>query len=143
MALKSEAWRLDAASYPLRSTLPTRYGDMDANAHLNNVAIARLIEEARVRFHWHAREKLPDGFHVRVMVGHVAIDYLREGHYPQDVEAALACVAIGTRSYRLAIGLFQKGEAFALSDSVLVSPQDPLDDSFKAFLATLKPRGLS
>ena len=45
MGLKDDAWRRDIAAYPVRFTLPTRYGDMDANAHLNNVAIARLIEE--------------------------------------------------------------------------------------------------
>ena len=52
MGLKDEGWRRDIAAYPVRFTLPTRYGDMDANAHLNNVAIARLIEESRVRFHY-------------------------------------------------------------------------------------------
>ena len=55
MGLKDEAWRLDPAAYRLRLTIPTRYGDMDANAHLNNVAIARLFEESRVRFHYAIR----------------------------------------------------------------------------------------
>jgi acyl-CoA thioester hydrolase len=30
-------------------SLQLRWGDMDANAHINNVAIARLFEESRVR----------------------------------------------------------------------------------------------
>ena len=46
MGLKSDSRRLALENYPLRLTIPTRYGDMDTNAHLNNVAIARLMEEA-------------------------------------------------------------------------------------------------
>ncbi|MBA3942054.1 MAG: thioesterase, partial [Sphingopyxis sp.] len=35
---KPESWRLDAASYPVRIELQTRFQDMDINGHLNNVA---------------------------------------------------------------------------------------------------------
>ncbi len=121
MSLKAEAWRLDPAAYPIRLTIPTRYGDMDSNAHLNNVAIAQLFEESRVRFHYAIRA---DGGTVgpgSSMIVHVAIDYLGEGEYPADVESAMGIVAMGGSSYRLAIGLFQHGRPFALADSVMVS----------------------
>lgn len=124
MALKDEGWRLGPARYPFRVTLPTRYGDMDSNAHLNNVAIARLVEEARVRFHWRLREAVPATSPGGIMVVHVAIDYLGEGTYPADVEAGVAVASIGQSSYRLAIGLFQGGSAIALADSVMVNLSD-------------------
>lgn len=121
MGLKDEGWRLDPAAYPLRLTVPTRYADMDANAHLNNVAIARLVEESRVRFHYAIRDKggavSPGG----IMIVHVAIDYLGEGEYPADVDAGVGIVSVGQSSYRLAIGLFQHGRAFALAQSVMVA----------------------
>lgn len=121
MGLKDERWRLDPAAYPVRLALPTRYGDMDANAHLNNVAIARLFEEARVRFHYAIRAKGGDVSPGGVMIVHISIDYLGEGEYPADVEAGIGIAALGGSSYRLAIGLFQNGRPFALAESVMVS----------------------
>ena len=120
MGLKSDGRRLALENYPLRLTIPTRYGDMDTNAHLNNVAIARLMEESRVRFHYSLRADGGDLSPGGAMVAHVAIDYLGEGEYPADVEAGVGVVEIGRTSYRLAIGLFQNGRAFALADSVIV-----------------------
>lgn len=121
MALKEEAWRLDLARYPMRLTLQTRYGDMDSNAHLNNVAIARLFEEARVRFHGEVRSAGGKADGNAAMIVHATIDYVAEGSYPADVEAGIAVAAAGRSSYRLAIGLFQNGDAIALNDSVMVA----------------------
>jgi acyl-CoA thioester hydrolase len=49
--------RLSPALYPVRSTIEARFGDMDANRHLNNLALeamhdggpAPIPEEARTR----------------------------------------------------------------------------------------------
>ena len=121
MGLKDEIWRRTPAAYPVRLTIPTRYGDMDANAHLNNVAIARLVEESRVRFHYALQADGGDVSPGGVMIAHVSIDYLGEGEYPADVEAGVGIVVVGGSSYRLAVGLFQNGRAFALAESVMVS----------------------
>lgn len=123
MPLKDEVWRLDLAAYPVRNPLQTRYGDVDSNGHLNNVAIARLLEEARGRFHrilFGASETSPAGQARELLVAHVTIDYLAEGEYGPDVESSVAVTRIGTSSYRLAIGLFQLGRAIALADAVMV-----------------------
>ncbi len=121
MGLKDDRWRHDIAAYPVRLTLPTRYGDMDANAHLNNVAIARLFEESRVRFHYAIRSVDAEISPGAIMIAHVSIDYLSEGEYPTDVESGIGISALGGSSYRLATGLFQNGRAFALAESVMVS----------------------
>ncbi|MCG2841893.1 acyl-CoA thioesterase [Sandaracinobacter sp. RS1-74] len=121
MSLKTDGWRLSPDAYPVRLTIPTRFGDMDTNAHLNNVAIARLVEESRVRFHYALHEEGGEVSPGGVMVAHVSIDYLGEGEYPADVESAVGIAAIGGSSYRIAIGLFQKGRAFALAESVMVN----------------------
>jgi acyl-CoA thioester hydrolase len=120
VGLRDEAWRRDPAAYPFSTLLQTRYGDMDANAHLNNVAIARLFEEARLRFHMEVREVTARVEPGAVMIAHVAIDYLAEGAYPADVRACVGVPGVGTRSYRLAIGLFQDGAPFALAECVMV-----------------------
>ena len=48
--MRDDARRRDPAAYATSLTLDTRFGDMDVNGHLNNVAFARLFEETRVRF---------------------------------------------------------------------------------------------
>ncbi len=121
MALKDEAWRHDPARYPFRVALPVRYGDLDTNCHLNNVAIARLFEETRLRFHAVLRARGAAVDPGGVLLAHVAIDYVAEGSYPQDVEAAAAVLAVGRRSWRLGLGLFQAGRLLAVADCVMVS----------------------
>ena len=119
--LKDEPWRLDPAGYRAHEILQTRYGDMDANVHLNNVAIARLFEETRVRTLSRLRGDRTAGDPSSMMIVHVSIDYLAEGRYPDDVEAAIAVSAVGRSSFRLGIGLFQGGRAIALADCAMVN----------------------
>jgi hypothetical protein len=69
---------LDAARYPFDLEITTRFADLDPNDHINNVAIAAVLEDARVRFN----EAL--GFRtvirsLRAMVASVSIDYLAQG----------------------------------------------------------------
>ncbi len=142
--MKDEPWRRSPEHYPVRLTLQTRFGDMDANAHLNNVAIARLVEEARVRFHYQVKVRVASTDPSGIMIVHAAIDYLGEGAYPGDVEAGVAIADIGGSSYRLAVGLFQNGKAFALADSVMVnlaedrSRSAPIGDALRARLEEMQ-----
>jgi acyl-CoA thioester hydrolase len=136
--MRADPARLNASAYRWSRHLATRYGDMDANGHLNNVAIARLFEEARVQFNWESASLLA-GARPRFLAAHVAIDYLAEGHYPGDIAGLLAVSHIGTSSFRLAMAAFQAGRAIALCDSVLVhrgadGGPAPLPDQLRARL---------
>jgi acyl-CoA thioester hydrolase len=144
MALKDDPWRLAVAAYPARHRLATRYGDMDANAHLNNVAIARLVEETRVRTLSALRGDTAVAGPAALMIAHVGIDYLAEGQYPADVEAGLAVTSIGRSSFGLAMGLFQQGRPFALAESVMVHlgpgrAPAPIGKGLRDRLAALAP----
>lgn len=134
MALKDEAWRHDPARYAARLPIPVRYRDMDANAHLNNVAIAQLFEEARLRFHAVLRAKGAGVDPGGVLLAHVEIDYVAEGGYLEDVEAGVAVVRVGSRSYRLGIGLFQSGRTLALADAVMVHRGESVSDALRQAL---------
>lgn len=118
--MKDDPRRHSAAAYPWSLSIATRFSDMDPNRHLNNVAVSRLFEEGRVRFHMGLRETNPEIGHPHFLVAYVAIDYLAEGTYPADTELRLAISQVGNSSYRIAKALFQNGKAFALADSVLV-----------------------
>ncbi|MBE0593270.1 MAG: hypothetical protein IH616_12805, partial [Gemmatimonadales bacterium] len=50
--MKKEAWRREAASYPLAGEMPTRYADMDVWQHMNNCALINIHGEAA---HWALR----------------------------------------------------------------------------------------
>jgi acyl-CoA thioester hydrolase len=118
--MRGDPRRRALAAYPFIIDMVPRFGDMDANRHLNNVAIARFYEEARVRFHWHVRDTHPAAGHFRVLVAHVAIDYMGEGHWPDPLKVGVGIVELGGSSYRLGLGLFQADDCLGLCDSVLV-----------------------
>lgn len=73
--------------------LQLRWGDQDAYGHVNNVAFARLLEEARVRVLWmgageertglegHFRGDTPDG--LKTLVASQTIEYLRVLEYSE------------------------------------------------------------
>lgn len=141
MPLKDQPWRLRLENYPIHGTVPTRYGDLDTNHHLNNVAIAGLVEEARVRFHQHVRRRLATVDPGAIMVVHCGIDYLAEAFHPEDVTTGIAVTAIGRTSYTLGVGLFQANGAFALATSTLVARTGgviaPLAPEMRALFAEL------
>jgi acyl-CoA thioester hydrolase len=115
--------RLELTSYPLQLDIPLLYADMDVNAHVNNVAIARLFEESRSYFDQRASALLAPG-EPNLMGGRLArieIDYLAEVLYPGDVTVAIGCAGVGRSSLRMAAGLFQNGRCVALSDAVFVA----------------------
>ncbi len=136
--MKADPRRHIAANYPWSLELQTRFADMDVNRHLNNVAITRFFEEARIRFNWglftgDAREARP-----RYLVAHVAVDYLGEGSYPEPLLLGYAIGNIGRSSFRCQKGMFQSGRCIALCDTVLVhrGPDGPapLPDALRARL---------
>ena len=136
--------RRTLANYPFTQTLETRFGDMDPNRHLNNTAIARLYEEARVRFHMGLRRDHDVG-HPRFLVARIEIDYLGEGHYPAPAEIGLGVLAIGGASYRLGMAMFQDGGCIGLADSVMVHRGEtgsaPIPGALRAALETARVRG--
>ncbi len=122
--MKFDPRRRDPASYPWSCVMETRFADMDVNRHLNNVAITRFFEEARIRFNWSliaaSRAAGADMARPRYLVAHVAVDFLGEGNYPDPLTLTYAVGPIGTTSFRCLMGMFQAGACIALSDSVLV-----------------------
>jgi acyl-CoA thioester hydrolase len=143
--LKDEAWRLDPAAYPRHLDLEPRYGDMDVNAHLNNVAIARLFEETRVQILSSLRKTPGGGDPSSMMIVHVGIDYLAEGRYPGRIDAGLAVTEIGRSSFRLWLALFQQGRPIALADCAMVNLHDrkpgPIGADLRAALEGLRGGG--
>ncbi|NJR78036.1 acyl-CoA thioesterase [Sphingomonas corticis] len=132
---RPSANRLSIDRYPLRSAMPTRFQDLDPMNHLNNVAIAALFEDARVRFNRAlGRLNQPGGF--RAVVAMNAVNYLAEGSYPEEVEVGVGTGHIGTRSYEILAVMMQDGRAIATNDAVIVvtDPRDGIPADYRAAL---------
>lgn len=141
------SYRLDLASYPVRDTARTRYQDLDAMGHLNNVAYAAMFEDARVRFNWtigHAGAGGRERGTFRAVVAANTINYLAEGTYPADVTIGTGIGRIGTRSWDILAVMHQDGRAIATCDTVIVMThprEGALPDAFRSRLEAHRVSG--
>jgi acyl-CoA thioester hydrolase len=138
---KPDAWRLDAASYPVSEDFQTRFQDMDINGHLNNVAFAALFESARVMLNRRVRPWGERPRNERTMVAEVTITYLAEGRFPGDVTITSGIGRIGTSSWTILQSMHQQGRCIATCDTVVVCRTDnearPLRSELRAALEEL------
>ena len=131
---KPDPAQLDPERYPFHCTLATRYGDVDTNRHVNNVALAGMLEDARVRYH-HA-----SGFHASMvgmgaMMGSLTIEFLGQAYYPAPLDFHEGAVALGRTSFQFQQLVMQEGRVVALASSVMICVADgrpvALPDAFR------------
>jgi len=96
-----------------------RFSDQDSMAHINNVAYAAYVEQARVAFiDTFLRNRGEDG--IDYILASVNIDYRREMHFPGTVDIGARLLRIGTKSITTGYGLFKDGVNVATAGSVNV-----------------------
>ena len=140
---RPDAALLDPARYPFAHQITTRFADIDPNQHLNNVALAAMVEDARVRFNLALGSAIKIGER-RAMVASVAMDYLSQGHFPDPVAVHCGVERTGNSSWTVVQLLIQSDRPVAFARSVLVAIADdrpsPIAEDYRAVLAqwTLK-----
>ncbi|MCY7313065.1 MAG: acyl-CoA thioesterase [Pseudoxanthomonas sp.] len=80
-----------------RTTLPVRWGDMDAFGHVNNAQYLRYLEEARVQW----MESLPGvsmGAAIAPVLAASQVNYRKAIEWPARITVELSIVKVGTRS---------------------------------------------
>lgn len=136
MALKDDATRQNFECYPQRIRTRILYSVMDAFRHLNNGATGRYMEEGRSALNMavcgvECMNDPPNG--LQLLFATVTIDYVRQAHYPGEVEIASGVTRIGGSSYVIARAAFQDSVCFALAEAVMVKAVDgtpaPLTDA--------------
>lgn len=126
----------DPASFDhwVRDTV--RFCDQDDGGHVNNTAIAQYVESGRIAYLRELLSMRQPG--ERFIAAHLAIDFLKEIHYPGDVEVGSRVLRIGTKSMTGGCGLFKDGICFATSTWVVVflsgDESAPLPDDMRATL---------
>lgn len=136
--------RLRLESYPVIDEIATRYGDMDLNAHLNNLALEALHENARATMN---RTLLPGAYdgagrRLRLVTSQNAVHFLAEAHWPGIIVTGAGVGSVGRTSYVASTGLFVDGACIGVCDTVLVLIGDsgpvPLPEELRAALQRVR-----
>lgn len=120
--MKPEPYRLQLETYPLVTTVPSRFQDLDPLGHINNVAIGAFYEEGRGGLNRQAFPlELRKAHGMRMVIADVHIAYLDEAFYPSDLVVGSGILRIGGSSYTIGQALFQDGRCIGSSEAVLVN----------------------
>jgi len=136
---KPDPTLLDPSRYPFRCEIFPRFGDLDVNNHLNNVALAGILEEGRVRFHRASRygDSL-DG--ITSMAASFSVEYLGQAHYPEPLTIHVAAIRLGRTSHMLGQVAMQADRIIAYAETVLVCVRgsQPVENS-PIFIEAVQP----
>ncbi len=139
-APRPDPMRLRLDSYPVVDEIAARYGDMDANAHLNNLALESMHENARATMN---RRLFPQAYRagdkrLRLVTSQNAVHFLAEAHWPAVIQTGAGVGRIGRTSFIASTGLFLDGTCIGVCDTVLVLLGDdgpaPIPDELRAAL---------
>lgn len=137
---KPDAALLDPARYVHTCSIPTRYGDLDPNRHINNVGLIRILEDARLRFILDCK---PDGgtlYDWQIMTASLATEFLGQSYYPDPMDVKAAFSHIGNSSFTMVQLALQQGRPVALATTVIVwVVKDRPTAIPEAFRAALEP----
>jgi acyl-CoA thioester hydrolase len=119
-----------------------RWGDQDGARHINNVAYAEYLENARAELIIEAVIPHKDpgtAFAVRKVV----IEYLGMGRYPGDIEVGSCVTHVGNRSFTVGQAVFMGDQCLATGEAVHVYHQKgeslPLTDRLREVLEAERP----
>ncbi len=110
---------LDPARYPFHCTIEPRFADLDVNQHINNVAMAGILEDGRVRFN-RACDYYRRMIRGTSMVASIGIEFLGQGLYPEPLAMAVGFTRVGNSSFTLDQLVTQQGRPIVHARVVLV-----------------------
>ena len=96
-----------------------RWGDMDAQGHVNNAVYPTYFESGRVGMF--RNKDLGIGMPgMTFVVGRMEVNYLRELHWPAAIEIGTGVAEFGRSSFRVAQGIFRDGVCCASGLTTMV-----------------------
>ena len=115
------AW-FEQAAFPHSWECGTRFADLDPLGHINNVAMAAILEDARVRLS--SAINGDAGLKpFRILIAAHLLNYVAEAYYPALVHVSSGIRAIGKSSWQLAQIARQDGRTVALACCALVAEE--------------------
>ena len=127
----------------MHHTIDARYGDMDANGHLNNLALGSLHENTRATLQARIFPEVYDrtSTGLRIVAASNVTHFLREAHWPAAITTVVGIGRIGRSSFVASTALFIDDACISVCDTVLVLLDDdgptPIPDGARDQLASL------
>ncbi len=119
-----EPARLRRESYPFRLDVRTRFGDLDTNRHVNNVALAGWYLDALAELHLDVLGYPTGGPLDSLAPSTLTVDYLDEVHYPGIHQLRVGVVGVDGGTVRYACGLFDGPRCIGLAEATGELPDD-------------------
>jgi acyl-CoA thioester hydrolase len=105
--------------FPGRVRDVIRFADLDPQGHVNNTVFATYFETGRVTLLRGPKDLLnPPG--ATSVLARLDINFLKELHWPGEVEIGTGTVAIGRSSYTFLQGVFCNGQCAATGRATMV-----------------------
>ncbi|OHC72283.1 MAG: hypothetical protein A3B62_02035 [Rhodospirillales bacterium RIFCSPLOWO2_01_FULL_65_14] len=109
-----------AGAFKRWTRVTLRFSDQDSLGHINNVAYAAYVEQARVALIDSLMRSRGKEAGIDYILANVVIDYRHEMHFPGAVDVGARLLKIGTKSITSGYGLFKDGVNMATATSVNV-----------------------
>jgi acyl-CoA thioester hydrolase len=98
-------------SFPFRTDIPVRIGDINYGGHLGNDAVLSIVHEARVRFLWEYGYKELDIEGAAIMMTDAVIVYRSEGFYGDILTVEVAVTDLQSAACDMVFRLTNAGTA--------------------------------
>jgi acyl-CoA thioester hydrolase len=110
--------RLVREAYPFRLDIRTRFGDIDTNRHVNNVALAGWYLDALAELHLDMLGYPTGGPLDGLSPSTLQVEYLGEVRYPGIYQLRVGVLELDDTSVRYACGLFDGPRCIGLAEAV-------------------------
>lgn len=110
--------RLVREAYPFRLDVRTRFGDLDTNRHVNNVALAGWYLDALAELHLDVLGYPAGGPLDGLSPSTLHVEYLDEVHYPGIHQLRVGVLELDENEIRYACGLFDGARCMGLAEAV-------------------------
>jgi len=107
-------------AYPFFTSEKVRFGDIDRQNHINNLAICSYIECGRVELREVNFPEIARNPANAWLVVHFEVNFKASSGYPGNVDVGTAVVHIGKTSYELGHGVFADAKCLATAKTTTV-----------------------
>jgi acyl-CoA thioester hydrolase len=130
-----DASRFVREAYPFRLDVRTRFGDLDTNRHVNNVALAGWYLDGLAELHLDVLGYPTGGPLDGLAPSSLAVEYLAEVHYPGIYQLRVGVLDLDDTTARYACGLFDGPRCLGLAEAVGTHRVPGADGDLGALLA--------
>jgi len=89
--------------------IPTRWGDMDAFGHINNVQFVRFVESGRVRYMTDVLQQPARAKGESIILADIGVSFRAQVHWPSTLDVGTRVTHLGNTSMKLVTEMYLEG----------------------------------